>query len=220
MTVSGFKLTGSHLAAPVLAALLAVLSGAAGIALSRGQRARALAPISGILLVAVAVFGLLPELMQAIGWWQTLLFAGTGYGLLAALDHGGYAVCPSCSHGGKFAGSLVVATAFHAFVDGWGIAATEDQAAVGMVIAVAILVHKIPEGLALGSMLRASTTQTDKAVGLLFAAELPTVAGGMLGLRAQPGVWLNYPLAIAGGTFVFLGTHALLGWRRSARARK
>jgi zinc and cadmium transporter len=192
----------------------------AGIALSRGARARALVPISGVLLVAVAVLGLLPELMRAIGWWQTLAFAGAGFGLLAALDHRGYAVCPSCSHGGKFAGSLVVATAFHAFVDGWGIAATLDQAAVGIAIAAAILVHKIPEGLALGTMLRISTPRTGEALGLLLIAESPTIAGGMLGLRAQPGVWLNYPLAMAGGTFVFLGTHALRGWRQSAGARK
>jgi len=213
-------LTVARLGAPVLAAFLAILSGTAGIALSRGQRARLLVPVSGVLLVAVAVFGLLPELMQVIGWLKTLLFAAAGYGLLAWLDHRGYAVCPSCSHGGKFAGSLVVATAFHAFVDGWGIAATQDRAAVGVAIAAAILVHKIPEGLALGAMLRISSPRTGEAVGLLLIAELPTVAGGMLGLRTEPGLWLNYPLAIAGGTFVFLGTHALQGWRQGAHARK
>lgn len=210
-------MTSFPLAPPIAAALLAILSGLAGIALTRREKARGLVPLSGLLLVAVAVFGLLPELMAAIGWWQTLAFAGGGYGLLALLDHRGYAVCPSCSHGGKFAGSLVVATAIHAFVDGWGMAATEGEAAVGSAIAAAILLHKIPEGIALGTMLRVSAPRSGKAVGLLLAAELPTIAGGVAGLRTAPGAWLNYPLAMAGGTFVFLGTHALTGW---ARARK
>jgi ZIP family zinc transporter/zinc and cadmium transporter len=213
-------LTAHPLGPPLAATLLAVLSGLAGIALSREQRARGLVPVSGLLLVAVALFGLMPELMRAIGWWQTLLFGASGYGFLALLDHRGYAVCPSCSHGGKFAGSLVVATAFHAFVDGWGMAATEGEATVGTAIAAAILLHKIPEGLALGTMLRASRPRATEAAGLLLIAEIPTLAGGLLGLHAQPGVWLYYPLAVAGGTFIFLGTHALQGVAHTAGARK
>jgi zinc and cadmium transporter len=213
-------LTAFPLGPPIAAAAIAILSGLAGVALSRGQRSRALIPISGILLVSVALFGLLPELMHTIGWLRTLVLAGTGYGLLAVLDHRGYAVCPSCSHGEKFAGSLVAATAFHAFVDGWGMAATEGQAAVGSAIAAAILLHKIPEGLALGTMLRASSATTFEAVGLLLSAELPTVLGGAAGLHAAPGAWVNYPLAITGGTFLFLGSHALTGWFRTAHARE
>jgi zinc and cadmium transporter len=213
-------LTAFPLGSPIAAALLAILSGVAGIVLSRGRRARGLVPFSGILLVAVAIFGLLPELIRAIGWWQVFSFAALGYGLLALLDRRGYAVCPSCSHGGKFAGSLVVATALHAFADGWGIAATEGDAAVGAAIAAAILLHKVPEGIALGTMLRASTPHTGEAVGLLLVAELPTIVGGLLGLRTEPGIWLNYPLALAGGTFIFLGTHALTGWVRRPGARK
>jgi zinc transporter ZupT len=176
--------------------------------------------VSGLLLVAVALFGLMPELMRAIGWWQTLLFGAVGYGFLACLDHRGYAVCPSCSHGGKFAGSLVVATAVHAFVDGWGMAATESEATVGTAIAAVILLHKIPEGLALGTMLRASRPRATEAAGLLLVAEMLTLAGGVVGLHAEPGIWLYYPLAIAGGTFIFLGTHALHGAADIVRARK
>jgi len=178
------------------------------IALARGKRARLLVPVAGVLLAAVAILGLIPELGAAIGWVHTLALAGVGYGILAVLDHRGYPVCPSCSHGEKFTTSLVVATAFHAFVDGWGMAATEYEARVGTAIAAAILVHKIPEGLALGSLLRISTTGSRAAALMLVAAELPTVLGGFVGLHGTPGVWVNYPLAIASGTFVFLGFHA------------
>jgi zinc transporter ZupT len=82
---------------------------------------------------------------------------------------------------------------------------------VGTAIAAAILLHKIPEGLALGTMLRISTPRLAGAAGLLLLSELPTVAGGMAGRSAPPG-WVSYPLAVAGGTFLFLGMHAVRGW--------
>jgi zinc transporter ZupT len=133
-----------------------------------------------------------------------------GYAVLAWLDHSGFPVCASCSDGEGFTTSLVVATAVHAFVDGWGMAATENDARVGVAIGMAIFLHKIPEGLALGTMLRVSTAQAGMAALLLCLAELPTVAGGVMGLHGVPGVWVNYPLAVASGTFLFLGLHAAL----------
>jgi zinc transporter ZupT len=181
----------------------------AAILLSGERQARWLAPVSGVLLAGVAVFGLIPELGAAIGWGHTLVLAGGGYGFLWLLDRRGYPVCPSCSHGGKFAASLVIATTFHAFVDGWGMEATRGEARVGSAIAAAILLHKVPEGLALGTMLRMSTTTVMAGVGLLVLAEFPTLVGGVAGLYGTPGIWINYPLAVAAGTFLFLGLHAM-----------
>ena len=172
-------------------------------------------PISGVLLAGVALFGLIPELGEAIGWLPTLALAAFGYGFLTFLDHRGYPVCPSCSHGEKFTTSLVTATAFHAFVDGWGMAATARDARVGLAIATAILIHKIPEGLALGTMLRISTSGSGRAALLLIVAELPTIAGGITGLNGTPGLWVNYPLAVASGTFLYLGIHATSGMASS-----
>ncbi len=174
-------------------------------------------PVSGVLLAGVALFGLIPELGEAVGWLPTLGLAAAGYGFLTFLDHRGYPVCPSCSHGEKFTASLVTATAFHAFVDGWGMAATARDGRVGVAIATAILIHKIPEGLALGTMLRVSTSGAGMALLLLIVAEVPTIAGGITGLNGTPGLWVNYPLAVASGTFLFLGIHAASGMRDAAR---
>jgi zinc transporter ZupT len=203
---------------PTLAALLALAFGFASIALATASRLRYIVPLSGLLLAAVALLGLIPELAQVIGWSYTLLLAAAGYGFLAVLDHRGYAVCPSCSHGEKFAGSLVIATAFHAFVDGWGIAAARDRGSLSSAITVAILLHKAPEGLALGAMLRSATSTTKMAVMLCAAAELPTILGGAAGIWATPPVWAAYLLALVSGTFLFLGLHALLT-TRAARVR-
>ncbi len=165
--------------------------------------------ISGALLAAVALFGLLPELIGDLGWIRTLPLVATGYGVLMLLDHNGYAVCPSCSHGETFAGSLVAATAVHAFIDGWGLVASRGQGTVSSAIVVAILVHKAPEGLALGAMLRASSPTMLTAAILCCAAELPTIAGGAAGLWITPPGWIDSILAVVAGMFLFLGIHAL-----------
>jgi len=197
------------MAAPVWAALLAILCGVVSIALAAGGRRVLLVRISGVLLVCVALFGLIPELVRELGWVRTIPLSAAGYGVLMLLDHHGYAVCPSCSHGEKFAGSLVAATAVHAFVDGWGLVAARGQGGVSSAIVLAILLHKAPEGLALGAMLRASSRGAWMAVGLCCVAELPTILGGGAGLWLTPPGWIDYLLSLVAGTFLFLGMHAL-----------
>jgi len=197
------------MAAPIAAGLIAIAFGMASIALAGGRRMRYIVPVSGLLLATVALFGLIPELARQIGWTRTILPALAAYSVLAILDRRGYAVCPSCSHGETFAGSLVAATAVHAFIDGWGIVASRNQGAVGGAIALAILLHKAPEGMALGAMLRASTPRIATATALCAAAEIPTVLGGAAGLWATPPGWVQYLLAAVSGTFLFLGLHAV-----------
>jgi len=197
------------IAAPAAAGLIAIAFGMASIAAASERRMRYLVPASGMLLAGVALLGLIPELAQELGWPSTLILAASGYALLAILDHRGYAVCPSCSHGEKFAGSLVAATALHAFVDGWGVTAARGQGVVGSAITLAILLHKAPEGIALGAMLRASTPTPRLAVLLCAAAEFPTLIGGAVGLWATPPSWVEYMLAVVSGTFLFLGLHAV-----------
>jgi zinc transporter ZupT len=186
------------MAPPAAAALLAIFTAALSIGLAAGGRRILLVRIAGALLVAVAVFGLIPELVRESGWLRTLPLVAAGYGALMLLDGCGYAVCPSCSHSGKFAGSLVTATAVHAFVDGWGMVSARGQ---GSAIALAILFHKAPEGLALGAMLRASSGSAAAALGWCLLAELPTVLGGAAGLWATPPGWVDFFLALVAGTF-------------------
>jgi len=197
------------MAGPVVAALLAIVCGVVSIVLAAGGRRVLLVKISGALLICVALFGLLPELVREAGWLRTLPMAAFGFGLLMVLDHRGYSVCPSCSHGEKFAGSLVAATAVHAFVDGWGLVAARGRGGASSAIVLAILIHKAPEGVALGAMLRASARGVTMAVGLCLIAELPTIAGGAAGLWYTPPGWIEYLLSGVAGVFLFLGIHAI-----------
>jgi zinc transporter ZupT len=197
---------------PAVGAAIAIGCALGGIALAGGARARILVPVSGALLAGVAVFGLLPEIAHESGWIIALLLAAAGYGALALLEHRGYPVCPGCSHGREFAGSLVLATSVHAFIDGWGMVAASNHGAVSAAIVTAMVLHKIPEGLALGAILGASAARS--AAGLAVLAEAPTVLGGAVGLWATPVDWVNYPLALVAGSFLFLGLHAMIPQRR------
>ncbi len=200
----------------VLAAVLAVGCAFAGILASGGHRARVLVPLSGGLLAAVALVALIPETASEIGWPIALLVASCGYGMLEGLERMGLPVCPSCSHSQGFSGALVAATALHAFVDGWGMMAIGSSSTqnISRAILAALLLHKIPEGLALGAILRMSARKPRRAMALAVLAESPTLAGGMVGLWAAQAKWIDYPLALAGGAYLFLGINSIRAWVR------
>jgi zinc transporter ZupT len=222
-------LVPSLLDLPILATLVAVASAATGVALlGHGKHTLMLIPLSGGLLIGVAVFGLIPELALDIGWLRGLVLVAFGYALLKTLDRFAFSVCPSCAHDHShegcteplhgFAGPLLAATAIHAFVDGWGLVAVQvgtHTPGAGTAFAAALLLHKIPEGLALGTILRASVDKAWTAFALCAVVEFSTVVGGAAGLWLTPANWISYPLAVAGGTFLFLGVHAVHGdWKR------
>jgi zinc transporter ZupT len=222
-------LAGSSLGLPILATAVAIASGAAGVwLLGHAKHTRVLIPLSGGLLIGVAAFGLIPELVLDLGLLRSVLLVAAGYALLNLLDRFAFSVCPSCSHDHShedcheplhgFAAPLLMATAIHAFVDGWGLIAVQQgthASGAKTAFAAALLLHKIPEGMALGTMLRASLDREVTALALCAAVELATVVGGATGLWLTPAEWVDYPLAIAGGTFLFLGIHAVHGdWKR------
>jgi zinc transporter ZupT len=217
------------LALPILATLVAVLSAVAGVMLlEHARHTRMLIPLSGGLLIGVALFGLIPELVLDLGWLRSIALVAVGYLLLHALDRFAFSVCPGCAHDHRhegcaeplhgFAGPLIAATAIHAAVDGWGLVAVPLAAhapGAGTVFAAALLLHKIPEGLALGTIMRAAVDRESMTIFLCLAVELSTLAGGAAGLWLTPVTWVSYPLAIAGGTFLFLGVHAVdSDWKR------
>src|SRR5690242_4958763 len=140
--------------------------------------ARILIPLSGGLLAGIAVFGLIPELARTIGWPRGVILVGSGYALLMAVDRFILPVCPSCAHDHDhsgcstslhgFAGPLLTAATVHSLLDGWGLVTVQiaAQSAPGAraAFAAAILLHKIPEGLALGAILRASVGAAGTAI--------------------------------------------------------
>jgi zinc transporter ZupT len=180
-------------------------------------------PFSAGLLLGVALFGVLPELAVEAGWPLSLMLFGVGYLVLVAFDRFVHPVCPTCSHSHDhgacteelhgFAQPLVAAAAIHSFLDGWSVA-TAQSAHLGLRIAVplAVAMHKIPEGVALGGVLRASVHTRLAALILCVIAEGVTLAGGGIGLALAPRLgttWILYPLGLASGWIFYLGFHAV-----------
>ena len=216
-------------------AALATAVGLAGAALglwltSLRRRARLMLPFSAGVLMGVALFGLLPELAQEAGWTPTLLLAGGGWTLLLLVDHYVYPVCPSCAHDHDhnscstelhgFAAPLAAGAALHSFLDGWGIAASQWAVAPGLRIAVplAVALHKLPEGIALGGILLASVKSRSAAMLWCALAEGATMLGSAVGLFLAPNLgtrWTIYPLGLTTGWLFFLGYHAIHEeWKR------
>jgi len=217
---------------PLLATLIAAVGALLGVWMTGAHgNARRLVSFSGGLLLGVAVFGLLPEVGNQIGWVPSAVLFAAGYFLLMIIDRYAYPVCPSCSHDHDhnscstalhgFAAPLILATALHAFLDGWSIVTSAWAGApgVGAALPVALVLHKIPEGVALGALLRAAVSTRLRAFGWSLVTESMTMAGAAAGLALAPHVgirWLHYPLAIAGGCFFYLGFHAVHSeWRRT-----
>ena len=216
----------------LLSTIVALITALVGVWLTGLQsRTRRMVPFSAGLLLGVALFGLFPEALAAAGALGSFALFGLGYLFLMLVDQYVYPVCPTCSHDHDhkacstalhgFAVPLVSATMLHSFLDGWSIATSGFVPAAGVRFALplAILVHKIPEGLALGSILRASLKSRGMALVWCFVVEGTTLMGGWVGLAMAPSlgtVWITYPLAVAGGCFFYLAAHAVHEeWKRT-----
>lgn len=226
--------------APLLATVVGVGSAAVGVWLTGVNRSaiahnkktrpipRLFLPFSAGVLLGVALFGLLPELALDAGWFVSLLLFGAGYGLLIGVNRYVYPVCPTCSHSHDhsacadelhgFALPLLVAAAIHSFLDGWSVATVQAASPLGLRLAVplAVTLHKIPEGLALGGIVRGAmhsgAGSRTRALAGCVLAEGCTMVGGVIGLALAPRLgagWILYPLGLTAGWIFYLGFHAM-----------
>jgi zinc transporter ZupT len=212
--------------------LLAACSAAAGTYLtSSGAFSRKLVPFGGGVLMGVALFWLLPEMAEFLGWPAAAAWIGGGAAVLWLLDRYVYPLCPACSpvhdhthcetrlHG--FALPLLAAAALHSALDGWTVMVGQSHPSLGPALLFGIAAHKAPEGLALGVIARASLTSRFAALSWCVTAQAATLLGAGLELAFAPYLGLtalHALLALAGGSFLFLGGHAVHGELRRSGA--
>lgn len=216
---------------PLLATVVGVAGAALGVWLTGlRERARLVIPLSAGVLLGVALFGLLPELAEQTGWPASAALFLAGYGLLLAINRYAYPVCPTCAHSHDhdacstelhgFGAPLIAAAAVHSLLDGWSVATVQSAAPLGLRIAVplAVALHKLPEGMALGGIMRAAVRRRGAAMGWCVLAEGSTLVGGVAGLLASSHLgtgWTMYPLGLTAGWLAYLGYHAIHEeWRR------
>jgi zinc transporter ZupT len=205
--------------------LAAVLSATAGVWLESIQTlSRRMVPFGGGVLIGVALFWVLPEMADHLSWPGAVACLAVGFAMLWGIDRFLYPVCPACSHTHEhedcetrlhgFAAPLLIAAAVHSALDGWTVAAAQSSTNLGGAFLIGIAFHKLPEGIALGVIAKASLPSRWSAIGWCAAAELMTLAGGGAEWMLAPYLniqSLNGLLALAGGGFLYLGGHAVHG---------
>ena len=85
-------------------------------------------------------------------------------------------------------------------------------------ISAGVLVHKIPESIAFGIILCAALRSRRSALVSAVLVQIGDVAWRRLENVAEPHMgpfWIHVLLAVAGGTFLYLGFHAVHSeWKR------
>ncbi len=217
----------------VLAFILAVGGGALGASLGTShQRLCALISLGAGTLLGVTVWAILPESLEALRWWGVVLAMGSGYAVFAVISKYIYHVCPACAashfdeatthHFSEIAAAMTLALAIHCIADGLALAAGHEANATNVTggrvldfsLIMAVCVHKVPEGLALGGLLLGAGFKRGQALLRVAAVESTTLLGGILGwvfLRQISTAWLDAVVAHVGGGFLFLAIHAVAG---------
>src|SRR5437899_3595564 len=217
----------------VLAFFLAIFGGALGTSLARSHRRLcALISLGAGTLLGVTVFAIVPEGFANLAWWEALLALGSGYFLFLVITKYVYHVCPACAAShfdeatrhrfSEFATAMMIALAIHCTADGLALAAGHEAHAANVPggraldfsLVLAVCVHKVPEGLALGALLLGAGFTRSSTILRVAAVEAMTLVGGIIGLAFLPhisDVWLQAVLAHVGGGFLFLAAHAVLG---------
>ncbi|HWX18609.1 MAG TPA: hypothetical protein VN578_01765 [Candidatus Binatia bacterium] len=143
-----------------------------------------------------------------------------------------YHICPACAAShfdeatthrfSEIAMAMMVVLAIHCTADGVALAADHEAKAaqvpgdrlLDLSLVMAICVHKVPEGLALGALLVGAGFRRGGVLARVAAVEATTLFGGVLGwffLQNASGIWLDAVVAHVGGGFFFLAAHAVFG---------
>src|SRR5436190_23438983 len=178
-------------------------------------------------LLGVTIFAILPESFGACSWWAVFLGLATGYALFFFISKHVHHVCPACAashfdadstrHFSEIATALIVALAIHSTTDGLVLGIQGETPAMDVTkwsLFSALCIHKLPEGLALGSLLIGAGLHRSAALGWVAAVEATTLFGGAIGyffLTNISTLWLGLIMAHVGGGFIYLAVHAVLG---------
>ncbi len=202
---------------PALAlSVIGLLLGAALVTLGRRQ-ALASAALDGFCLgfvPSVLALQMLPHAMGSLGA-RAIGLAALAYGALWWVDRRTHASNHAAAHpfhpeAGAGAGLLVPMLAVHGMSDGAALAVALSSRGVGVSLAAALILHRMPEGLFIASSMlpRSGARKTTFA---LLALALSTIVGAALGqvlLDAIPEELFDGALALGVGAMLRLAMHS------------
>lgn len=166
-------------------------------------------------LLGVAIIELIPESLAEVGETGPLFILG-GYLLIHFFEH---VFAPHLHFGEETHGSTIVDThvtstaivglGLHAFMDGVAIgAAFITSPALGVLVFAAIMLHKLPEGFTIASVMKAAGTTRGWALAASAILAVATFAGVIV--ASAVGSLAPYALAIATGSVLYVGATDLM----------
>lgn len=166
-------------------------------------------------LLGVALIELIPETLEHAGTAGPLLILA-GYLFIHFFEH---VFAPHLHFGEETHGTAVVDThvtstaliglGLHAFMDGVAIAsAFVTSPGLGVLVFAAIMLHKLPEGFTIASVMKAAGTTRSWAMGAAGVLAVATFAGVIA--TAFVGEFAPYALAIATGSVLYVGATDLM----------
>jgi len=175
-------------------------------------------------MIAVALIDLFPEALARGGHSAALVALG-GYLAVHITQH----VIGTHFHFGEethhvseaVSVAALVGLLLHTFVDGVAVASGLDVGgAVGALVFLAVILHKVPEGLAISSLFLAAGQGRRRALMAAGALGVATIAGVVL--TGQVAALRDHGLALAAGVTLYVGMSNLVpefrargGWRLS-----
>jgi len=181
---------------------------------------------SGVLLGA-AFLHVIPEAMALSGARAGLGLAGAFLAIFALEQFALVHACPECVAGAAcpvhpMGWIALSALTLHSLVDGLSVAAGfAASEAVGRVASVAVVAHKVPDGIALSAILLGSGFSNRQTVLLTLAVALATPVGALASWRLLAGVppeALALILGLSAGSFVYVGASDILPRLHEARS--
>jgi len=203
---------------PLLYALLASIANVLGAAfvvsgpVRRPRLLDALLAFSAAFLIGVALLDLLPQALATKGAgaaWVVL----AGYVLVHFTQH---VLVPHFHFGeevhavtARVSISALVGLLLHTFVDGMAIASGfQVSPRLGALVAVAIGLHKIPEGVAIASLFLKAGWSSRAALAAALALGIATIVGTLLTLTTTTLQTIG--LALAAGVTLYVGASNLV----------
>ena len=184
----------------------------------------AMLAFAGGFMIAVALIDLFPEALARGGRGAAIVALG-GYLAVHVTQHviGTHFHFGEETHAVSEAVSVaaLVGLLLHTFVDGVAVASGLDVGgAVGALVFIAVILHKVPEGLAISSLFLAAGQGRRRALLAAGALGVATIAG--VALTAEVTPLRDHGLALAAGVTLYVGMSNLVpefrargGWRPS-----
>lgn len=183
------------------------------------ERMAELGALGAGLLLGGALLSMLPEALHVADGRAPLIVAAGYFGMFLVRN------LWRTANGAVAMGSAVAALVgliLHGLFDGAALtiaAATDPR--LGLVTFLAILLHKVPEGFSLASIMLAATESNRAALASTAAVGFATVVGAWLPVLGYRGGFVSHGvlLGLAAGSFLYVGASDLVpavagrGWR-------